>query len=252
MFIFSAISERLIHKFPNPDCTTLAGHDDPAIMQHEAILEHRSEWALHEQGLPVSSFGSYEQCFCEERAIQGDLPDHEYIDYDGVEVVVCQEFTDAIMQAFLASNGVTVFIVALNVVLKMTAISLISWIGYDTHSETMTKITNGVFLLQFFNTAILLILVNANLSDVSSFLGNIFDGTFYDYSPQWYATVGNTLIETMLLNAFMPPIFEAQTVALTWLFQAWDSGKWGCCKTTKYERMSSTKSKQLYKYIELY
>ena len=113
------------------------------------------------------------------------------------------------MQAFLASNGVTVFIVALNVVLKMTAISLISWIGYDTHSETMTKITNGVFLLQFFNTAILLILVNANLSDVSSFLGNIFDGTFYDYSPQWYATVGNTLIETMLLNAFMPPIFEA-------------------------------------------
>ena len=56
----------------------------------------------------------------------------------------------------------------------------------------------------------------------------------------------------MLLNAFMPPIFEAQTAALTWLFQAWDSGKWGCCKTTKYDRMYSTKSKQIYEFMEIY
>ena len=82
----------------------------------------------------------------------------------------------------------------LNVVLKMTAIALFSWIGYDTHSELMTKITNGVFILQFFNTGILLILVNANLADVSSALGNIFNSTFYDYSPRWYAIVGNTLV----------------------------------------------------------
>ena len=100
---------------------------------------------------------------------------------------------DAVWPTLIASNGVTVFIVVLNVILKMTAISLISWIGYDTHSELMTKITNGVFIVLFFNTGILLILVNANLADVSSVLGNIFDGAFYDYSPRWYATVGNTL-----------------------------------------------------------
>ena len=88
----------------------------------------------------------------------------------------------------------TVFIVALNYVLKIIAISLISWIGYDTHSELMTKITNGVFIVLFFNTGILLTLVNANLSDISSVLGNFSYGTFYDYSTRWYATVGNTLV----------------------------------------------------------
>ena len=101
---------------------------------------------------------------------------------------------DAYMPTLLASNGVTIFIVVLNVVLKMTAISLISWIGYDTFSELMTKITNGVFIVLFFNTGILLLLVNANLADVSNALSNIFNGPFYDYSPRWYATVGNTLV----------------------------------------------------------
>ena len=127
---------------------------------------------------------------------------------------------DAKIPALIAYNGVTVFIVALNYALKFIAISLISWIGYDTHSELMTKITNGVFIVLFFNTGILLTAVNANLSDISSVLGNVYNETFYDYSPRWYATVGNTLVQTMLLNAFMPPIFEVQTAALTWLFQA--------------------------------
>jgi len=35
-------------------------------------------------------------------------------------------------------------IVVINLILKMITISLITWIGYDTYSELMTKITNGV------------------------------------------------------------------------------------------------------------
>jgi hypothetical protein len=73
----------------------------------------------------------------------------------------------------------------------------------------MTRIINGVFIVLFFNTGVLLLLVNANLSDISGLLGKIFDGRFFDYSPQWYVSVGDKLVQTMLLNAFMPPIFEA-------------------------------------------
>ena len=251
MVFLSQIAEKLVHKYPHPDCTTLVGHDDPVIMEHEAIFELRSNSALEENGQTVS-YNGYVQCFCDERAIQGDLPDQKYTDYNGDETVVCQDYMDALIPTLIAYNGVTVFIVALNYVLKITAISLISWIGYETHSELMTKITNGVFIVLFFNTGIMLTLVNANFSDISSVLGNMSYGTFYDYSPRWYATVGNTLVQTMLLNAFMPPIIEAQTSALTWFFQALDSGKWGCCKTTKYDRMYNTKSKQIYALIDLY
>lgn len=110
-----------------------------------------------------------------------------------------------------------VTIIVINLILKNSTIMMITWIGYDTHSELMTKITNGVFIALFFNTGILLLLTNANLSDVSSGLGNIFSGTYYDYSPRWYATVGATLVSTMQLNAFMPPVYEGITNGLVWL-----------------------------------
>lgn len=112
------------------------------------------------------------------------------------------------MPTLIFSNGITVFIVVINVALKMTTISLVSWIGYDTYSELMTKITNGVFIVLFFNTGLLMTLASANLADVSGFLAKFFDGEHYDYSPAWYQSVGYLLVQTMLLNAFMPPIFE--------------------------------------------
>jgi hypothetical protein len=102
-----------------------------------------------------------------------------------------------------------VLIITINVVLRTITVKLITWIGYDTYSEQMTRVINGVFIVLFFNTGILLLLVNANLMDISGLLGRIFDGRFYDYSPQWYVSVGDKLVQTMLLNAFMPPIFEA-------------------------------------------
>jgi len=150
----------------------------------------------------------------------------------------------------LLTNGIMVVIIAINYILKMITIELITWIGYDTHSELMTKITNGVFIALFFNTGILLILTSANLSDVSSWLGGIFSGQFYDYSPQWYATVGSTLVSTMLLNAFMPPVYEGITNALSWLFQMMDNGCM-CC-TKKEISAYHTKTTQIYQYLDLY
>lgn len=75
----------------------------------------------------------------------------------------------------------------------------------------MNKITNSVFMGLFFNTGVLFMLTNANLSDVSPALGKVFDNKYFDYSPRWYAMVGATLVQTMLINAFMPPIFEILT-----------------------------------------
>ena len=85
----------------------------------------------------------------------------------------------------------TVTIVLINVILKTTTIALITWIGYDTWSELMTRITNGVFIVLFFNTGLLLLMANANLADVSGWLSGFFNGSYYDYSPAWYQKVGN-------------------------------------------------------------
>lgn len=177
------------------------------------------------------------------------MPDASY-SFNNLEFQVCSDYWETLSVNLVLGNGIMVAIIVINLILKYATIYLITWIGYDTHSELMTKITNGVFIALFFNTAILLLLTNANLSDVSGALGKLFKGTFYDYQPRWYATVGNTLVNTMILNAFMPPVYEAITNALAWLSQSIDNG-WRCCKPKK-ERDYFTKKTQIYQYLELY
>lgn len=41
----------------------------------------------------------------------------------------------------------SVVIVSINFVLRMIMISLIKWIGEDTHSKQLKSITNGVFIV---------------------------------------------------------------------------------------------------------
>ena len=43
-------------------------------------------------------------------------------------------------------NSVSVIIIVINILLKNLIISLITWVGEDTHSEKLSSITNGVFI----------------------------------------------------------------------------------------------------------
>lgn len=83
--MFTTISNELISMYPVIDCDNLVGHDDPEIMQTQAILEYQSNSKLTEQGKTVSYFG-YVQCFCDEKALEGDLPGDKY---GADDTVVC-------------------------------------------------------------------------------------------------------------------------------------------------------------------
>lgn len=85
---------------------------------------------------------------------------------------------DTKLPNFFASNSITLTITVINIIIKFVTVRLISWIGYDTHSAQVTAISNGVFAAQFFNTAILVLLVYANFTE---FGGTFFKGPFYDY-----------------------------------------------------------------------
>jgi len=54
----------------------------------------------------------------------------------------------------------------------------------------ITKITNGVFWMQFVNTALIIVLVFANFNEIGLPGSSIFDGPFYDYTDEWYNQVG--------------------------------------------------------------
>jgi len=63
-----------------------------------------------------------------------------------------------------------------------------------------------VFYAQFFNTGLLLTLVNANMTEHKpKFITQFFySGKFRDYEPQWYANVGKMIVQTMAINSIMP------------------------------------------------
>ena len=113
------------------------------------------------------------------------------------------------------SYGIMFFVVGLDLVLRYTAIYLFMNVGYDTYSELMSKIVNGVFIVLFLNTGIILVLVQANFSDITIRM-SLFDGPYYDYSPKWYSTVGSTLVYKMLLASVMPPFYEFIVRFLVW------------------------------------
>lgn len=129
---------------------------------------------------------------------------------------------DTKLPMLLAASSVTAIITVLNIVIRTVTINLITWIGYDTHSELVTAITNAVFLAQFLNTAIVVLLVYANFTEFGGDGKSFFDGPFYDYQPGWYAVVGYRIVQTMIINALLPILFESLPIFTSWLFQRVD------------------------------
>ena len=75
----------------------------------------------------------------------------------------------------------------------MVIVSLSIWVGEETQCKQKSLIKDSIFYAQFFNTAFIILLVNANLGErsfVPGFIKSSLNGPFYDYYPEWYNDVG--------------------------------------------------------------
>lgn len=82
-------------------------------------------------------------------------------------------------------------------------------IGCDDESIKSRHITNVIFICQFFNTAILLLLCNANAYG-QGMLSLVFTGgNATDFNQDWFKTFGNNIIGAMVFNVWYPFIGEA-------------------------------------------
>jgi len=148
------------------------------------------------------------KCFCEKQAEEnGSMSTWggKYEITGKEEVALCTEWYFDQWKGLL-SQMVGYFIIGINFVLRLFLIQLICMIGQHTESSQTNSITNGVLLVQFFNTAILLLFVNANMSQQSSVLGYVFKGNLPDFSQVWYTDIGNTLVGAMIFNVMWPII----------------------------------------------
>jgi hypothetical protein len=138
---------------------------------------------------------------------------------------------------------VSISIVVINIVLRTLMLSLLTWIGFHTESEQTSAIMTSIFVVQFFNTAILLILTNANTKYAG--LGFLpFDGMYADLNFEWYNDIGASFIVTMLTAAVFPIIEFCIAFGMKTAFKFLDRG----CKFSG----ETTKKNTIQAYINLY
>lgn len=114
-------------------------------------------------------------------------PDDEY--------PICYTYVSDAFFGKMLGYSMSVIIVSTNMALRLIMISLIKWIGEDTHSSQLKSITNGVFIVQFLNTGVLLLLVQANFIEYDFPLAkSVFNGPFTDFLPLWYVGVGYKIV----------------------------------------------------------
>lgn len=129
---------------------------------------------------------------------------------------ICDEYFDQYLGGEALGELVTVVITVINIIIKFICRILISWIGYATLTADITAYMCAVYITTFFNTAILLLLADANLSQVKvlSWLPGLQKGPFPDLTEEWYLVIAPSLILTMFLNA-ISPLIEVSTYVIS-------------------------------------
>jgi len=181
--------------------------------------------------LETQGTGVY-QCYCK---AQNDAKPRNILWDDDADI--CSKWLEQHFYGFFLGQAVSYFIIGFNIVIREVNIRLIGIIGYHTESQQIKAVMTSIFIATFFNTAILLLLTNANLSEtVLSFLP--LDGSYTDLTENWYNSVAPSLVYTMQINSVYIYVDFAISYGMKLLFRCLDSGIW-CCKKKDYTKKIS-------------
>ena len=161
IYWISMISAEAAQVFPlNTDCDNIKAAYG-ANLQTYAIQDFN--FVTDEANKGKQSSGCL-QCFCAQEAI--DNPD-TYLtdDYGSGGTAICEEYAGLAFKVYLLTSALSYILIGVNYILRTICIMLVDWIGYDTETERLSQTTNVTFYVLFFNSAFLLLMVNANLSE---------------------------------------------------------------------------------------
>jgi hypothetical protein len=132
----------------------------------------------------------------------------------------------------LWTSALSYLLIGINYILRTVCIMLVDWIGYSTETIRLSKTTTVTFIVQFFNSAFLLLMVNANMSEqpVTFWLTT---GTLPDFNSAWFRSVGDIIVLAMVFNIYYPIIEVGGYWALRVLFRCLDRGCKCTSETTK-------------------
>ena len=95
----------------------------------------------------------------------------------------------------------------------------------------------SIFIAQFFNTAILLLLADANFKyTILRWVPHFDTGLYPDLTQEWYNDIGSSLVTTMLTASVFPIIEFFISFGIRSLIRLLDR----CCRSDPYSTKSKT------------
>ena len=236
IFLCKTIALEKSSKYPQVECEDVKKLFGEEKFVQYAYREHVAYYSPKNEEDPTPLSGPL-QCHCKDmsKTLGGGLKlmNYEVLDDNGENKRnICEEYVVDGYVTLFYNQSVGYMIVAINYILRLFIIKLIIYIGKDTESEQTRLITNGIFIVQFFNTGLLLLSVNANLAEQSPVLGFMFGRKMPDFDTLWFQAIGNTLVGAMMFNLYWPLIEFCVFWGMRTAYRMLDRS-FSCKKTTK-------------------
>lgn len=185
----------------------------PENLSKQQVVEDQL-WKRYEK----KNYEVFVECYCQKLAVTKSfsemLEEQFYNPLDNRFEEYCYSWAASFVKVQALTIGAVLVVIAINFILKTVLKTLVLKEKRHTLSEQVISIMKKIFLAQFINTAILLVLINANLNyfktsaDSKKEAGNslLFNGRHDDFDVAWYNDVGIALMLTMVVNAIAPHI----------------------------------------------
>ena len=144
-------------------------------------------------------------CYCLEHISAGSVLD---------ESEYCQPYIFGYTMQVVAQSVASAIVVVLNLLLKPLLIFLVRFEKHHSASGEQMSVMLKLFMAQFFNTAILLVVLNGSFPWLRAQLegtpveGLLFQGEMEDFVPAWYNEVGYALVISMVATPASQRIFS--------------------------------------------
>ena len=121
--------------------------------------------------------------------------------------------------------GISFFIGTVNNLLATALRNSSKLEGHHTETEQLGSAFSKMWIVQFFNTALILILINNRISSdgfIKRVLGQIgvsdlvFSGEYYEFSSEWYKVIGITIFTSAVINGFTPASAVSKWAKRSW------------------------------------
>uniref|UniRef100_K3WQ59 Anoctamin transmembrane domain-containing protein n=1 Tax=Globisporangium ultimum (strain ATCC 200006 / CBS 805.95 / DAOM BR144) TaxID=431595 RepID=K3WQ59_GLOUD len=184
----------------------------PAEVTKEAVVQDELE---KQTGLVP--YKALVECFCKSMlavdSFQAMTQEAFFNPVTNRDEFYCKTWATSFIKTQLLSMLSVVMVVLVNVLLARILNVLVAMEKHHTESSQVVSRITKVFIAQFCNAALLMVVINANLSyfvdDQSIALSSfaILNGKYSDFTPAWYNDVGIALMLTMIINTFSPHMY---------------------------------------------